>query len=83
MILFLSIGIKKSWFLPDRVLACRRCPRGSTRLEYLVKWRDLSYQEVTWEYLSVVEHSRALRIFEASECLEVSIYFYFLFYQFF
>ncbi|KAK9828698.1 hypothetical protein WJX72_001585 [[Myrmecia] bisecta] len=40
-------GVHRNWLLVDRVVASRE-KRGSG-MQYLVKWKDLGYDECTWE----------------------------------
>ncbi len=41
-------GVKAEWLEVDRIIA-RREVRGGGSSQYLVKWRDLQYNECTWE----------------------------------
>ena len=39
-------GVRPEWRVVDRVIACRRAGRAR---EYLCKWKELGYEESTWE----------------------------------
>ncbi|KAF8821647.1 putative Chromodomain-helicase-Dna-binding protein 4, partial [Cardiosporidium cionae] len=66
-------GIKSNWLRVSRLLYHRRCIRGSGRLQYLVKWKSLPYDEITWEEASVVIGSQALAMYKQMVILEKSI----------
>ncbi|XP_065202683.1 chromodomain-helicase-DNA-binding protein Mi-2 homolog [Planococcus citri] len=44
---FYKYGVKPEWLLIHRVLNHRKMKDGST--QYLVKWRELPYDQATWE----------------------------------
>ncbi|PON99206.1 histone H3-K9 methyltransferase [Trema orientale] len=43
------VAIRPEWTTVDRILACRG---GDDEKEYLVKWKELSYDECYWEFES-------------------------------
>ena len=44
---FYKYGIKSAWLKIHRIINHRTLRDGS--IEYLVKWRDLAYDQATWE----------------------------------
>jgi ''chromo'' (CHRromatin Organisation MOdifier) domain. len=44
---YLRFGIKPEWMIVHRIINHRVMRDGRTL--YLVKWRDLSYDQATWE----------------------------------
>ncbi len=40
-------GVRPEWTVVDRVIACRSAAKGVK--EYLVKWKELGYEDCTWE----------------------------------
>ncbi|KAH6757889.1 chromatin remodeling factor CHD3 [Perilla frutescens var. hirtella] len=41
-----NVPIRQEWTLVDRIIACRDLEHGK---EYLVKWKELPYDECSWE----------------------------------
>ncbi|KAK4274486.1 hypothetical protein QN277_017696 [Acacia crassicarpa] len=49
------VAIRPEWTTIDRIIACR----GDDEKEYLVKWRELSYDECSWEFESDISEFQA------------------------
>lgn len=47
LVAFFRFGVKPVWLIVHRILNHRTFRDGST--QYLVKWRDLPYDQATWE----------------------------------
>lgn len=70
---FYRYGVKPEWLIVHRVINHRTSRDGTTY--YLVKWRDLSYDQSTWEsenedipgLKSVIEYYQDMRAFITSE----------------
>lgn len=58
-------GVKPEWLIVHRVINHRTSRDGTTY--YLVKWRDLSYDQTTWES----EHSEIAGLKQAVEYYQV------------
>ena len=53
-----SHGVKSCWLVPQRIIACSTPPGEPA--QYLVKWEDLGYEQVTWELESDIAQYRYL-----------------------
>lgn len=47
IVAFIRFGVKPEWLIVHRILNHRTFRDGST--QYFVKWRDLPYDQATWE----------------------------------
>lgn len=64
------VPIRTDWILVDRIIACRDVEHGK---EYLVKWKELSYDECSWERASdIASFASEIEKFERIQSRRVS-----------
>lgn len=63
---FIRYGVKPEWLVVHRVINHRTSRDGTTY--FLVKWRDLSYDQATWES----EHEDIAGLKQAMDYYQVS-----------
>ena len=84
---YYKYGIKSTWLKIHRVLNHRTLRDGT--IQYLVKWRDLAYDQATWEdedediigMKTAVEFYHDLRAACNADSLGRSFFFFFFFFS--
>eukprot|EP00004_Rigifila_ramosa_P009475 TRINITY_DN2104_c0_g1_i2.p1 TRINITY_DN2104_c0_g1~~TRINITY_DN2104_c0_g1_i2.p1 ORF type:complete len:1491 (+),score=355.43 TRINITY_DN2104_c0_g1_i2:89-4474(+) len=65
----LVCGIRPEWLIVHRVVACRRV---KSSLEYLVKWKELPYEDCTWETGAVVSAAEIRKFHDFDRVVDLS-----------